>query len=686
MSSEIDFDLDSALDSLPSCLRCRRQRRRCDRLLPSCQKCLDAHAECETWDHILEETFPRSYIYTLHQRLRALNEILALDDQQEKTKPDPVNEFVGANDGLKLPDENSSNPYGGILTTNPPDALIVPKGVNNDINRVFWGYSSAFAYLNIYLSSIKSTPEAPTQHLSGTGFFQDLDLLVFLKRQKQAQSPDLPPLSVARHLIEIYYLSIETLTPILGKILIIKDVNLVYGLNDTETGNEIGYKFSSRLRIQLVLAIAMRIAASSRQEVPQHTTSRHDTRRKLLEASEGLFDAATSCLDLGFSGGTFALSSGLPAQEDDDCDPDLSKLRIILLLIVYVFFSPEKGNAWRLLGFAGRLRPKQVLSCTQGHQLTRKNCTACGLQIQQRAKFETIYRSLECYEVIVSIAYGRPISIVEANDHVLYDIRGPMIHTYFMVETRHESLLSFRRWSLSWFKEMETLADSWLHHWDFILSNGGSRDAPIFKSDIKELDNVVEDDLTAYLSTVGRIMRDEVIHSALCFLLQASLVQFPNSSPSSEASPSESGIEDILEVGPEVVRSLIVGYWNLYSTPRFRRFHHDHFQDTAGNSPNQQPEKDDGLQQDRHYEVELILPGNWTFALEVLRAAVTSLWYLRRLPQTPMTEETEGGSQRITLERVLRANVETCMALLGKITTRQEGNWTGAIQAIRSLL
>lgn len=55
----MDFDIDSALDSLSSCIRCRKQRIRCDRLLPSCQKCVDAQVECETWDHILEDAVPR---------------------------------------------------------------------------------------------------------------------------------------------------------------------------------------------------------------------------------------------------------------------------------------------------------------------------------------------------------------------------------------------------------------------------------------------------------------------------------------------------------------------------------------------------------------------------------------------------------------------------------------------------
>ncbi|CAK7231243.1 hypothetical protein SCUCBS95973_007845 [Sporothrix curviconia] len=63
------IDLATLLESLPACKRCRKNRRRCDTLLPSCANCSKAGVECIFFDHALQEELPRSYIASLVEHL-----------------------------------------------------------------------------------------------------------------------------------------------------------------------------------------------------------------------------------------------------------------------------------------------------------------------------------------------------------------------------------------------------------------------------------------------------------------------------------------------------------------------------------------------------------------------------------------------------------------------------------------
>src|ERR1700712_3458281 len=57
---------------LPTCVRCRRLRRKCDTQLPNCRLCEKAGVECIFNDHALNQPLPRAYVQSLLTRLENL--------------------------------------------------------------------------------------------------------------------------------------------------------------------------------------------------------------------------------------------------------------------------------------------------------------------------------------------------------------------------------------------------------------------------------------------------------------------------------------------------------------------------------------------------------------------------------------------------------------------------------------
>ncbi|KAI1618602.1 hypothetical protein EDD36DRAFT_414265 [Exophiala viscosa] len=65
-------DLDTLLQLLPACRRCRSHKRRCDTQLPVCANCSKVGADCVFFDHVSKELLPRTYIASLVDHLRSL--------------------------------------------------------------------------------------------------------------------------------------------------------------------------------------------------------------------------------------------------------------------------------------------------------------------------------------------------------------------------------------------------------------------------------------------------------------------------------------------------------------------------------------------------------------------------------------------------------------------------------------
>lgn len=59
-SGPVEATRHALQQSLPTCHRCRRLRRKCDTQLPSCRMCEKAGAECTFYDHALKQTLPRA--------------------------------------------------------------------------------------------------------------------------------------------------------------------------------------------------------------------------------------------------------------------------------------------------------------------------------------------------------------------------------------------------------------------------------------------------------------------------------------------------------------------------------------------------------------------------------------------------------------------------------------------------
>lgn len=79
-------DLDTLLQLLPACRRCRGHKRRCDTQLPACANCTKVGADCVFFDHVSKELLPRTYVASLVDHLRSL------ETSRESLAPDAASE------------------------------------------------------------------------------------------------------------------------------------------------------------------------------------------------------------------------------------------------------------------------------------------------------------------------------------------------------------------------------------------------------------------------------------------------------------------------------------------------------------------------------------------------------------------------------------------------------------------
>ncbi|PWN53135.1 hypothetical protein IE53DRAFT_211347 [Violaceomyces palustris] len=67
---------------LPACDRCRARKTKCDAALPACSACVKAGVECVGEDRASGQAVPRSYVWTLEQRVKELEQQCRSDQSQ----------------------------------------------------------------------------------------------------------------------------------------------------------------------------------------------------------------------------------------------------------------------------------------------------------------------------------------------------------------------------------------------------------------------------------------------------------------------------------------------------------------------------------------------------------------------------------------------------------------------------
>lgn len=384
-----------------------------------------------------------SYIYRLREKLQVLDEELAISEEHvPEGLQDPV-DISGFNTtrsssqaSIRRVDEGSNhNSAWGVAVPSGQGRVIdastgcfteitdhVPPTSNGDSSHhegaMYWGPSSAFAHLDLFLSKVDthSMTRPPREELT-PGFLDSPDFLDFLNQFKQTSNAMVPPPeSVAVSLFEVFTIAIETFTPIVGTELFGQDLHMWYGVQHNASLSQHDDRRQSCLRAQLVLAIAVRILISHQRPDPSVSSDQRGRQTQILELSTTYFQAAASNLELAFDSGSF-LSSPSQSATSLDKRQNVQSLRFLLLLVVYVLLDPRQGNVWELLGYAGRLREDILLSYRTGQTSALEGYDTSCTSTSRVAGLGALSNSLDCFEIQAGISFGRPIQISSPGEY-----------------------------------------------------------------------------------------------------------------------------------------------------------------------------------------------------------------------------------------------------------------------------
>lgn len=294
-----DAYIASALAQLPPCQHCRKRRTKCDRLLPSCRRCVKSGIECKFYDPVLSRDTPRQYVCALKEKFDSLSSIL-------KKSPERPEDH---NNGL------------GSITRQAVRALSPAIEVRGPIQlQPYIGNMSMFNQMSALTTKVtllgKPVTFPPKPKLQGI-----LRMVPMSYRPASNGPASLPAHDIAQSLATQYFYSFELLCPIFGLENINKAIDSVY---NKRSPNALAAT-QSNVTVSLILALMTRLL--SRKDVG------------LAEWSKALFERAMTdyhhlISTLGY--------------------PSISSLKINILLCWYLWLSPSSGNVWRMTGQADR--------------------------------------------------------------------------------------------------------------------------------------------------------------------------------------------------------------------------------------------------------------------------------------------------------------------------------------------
>ncbi|KIW81144.1 hypothetical protein Z517_04167 [Fonsecaea pedrosoi CBS 271.37] len=365
-------ELDYALQSLPSCQRCRRLRKRCDPQMPACRLCQSADVDCTIFDHALQQTLSRKYIQSLVTRLDSLKAKYATVTQGADAGRQDLSETVpGGLEAHQVPRASPSlaesiadTDLGGDFNNHFP----VPS-VNGLTSR-FYGSSSVFALAVevLALASDKKlfTPSDPLEPLLSPqdGHDRDLDAVaptaVFDTGRDFVQS-----------LITDYMASINVIHPCIVGTHLEKDIDRFLA---TSGALEFDAEKVQRTEKYQCFRIAMMCSISCAAKA-RHSPS--------LVAYGNQFYA-----------------QAVRYVEEVTAEVSLQSLEALLLLVIYCLFNPRKGNIWKILDFACRLSIQLGYHTEQGHSALESE--------DEKTWRRTAFWSLYSIERLVGQCFGRP--------------------------------------------------------------------------------------------------------------------------------------------------------------------------------------------------------------------------------------------------------------------------------------
>lgn len=331
-----------------------QRKTRCDPALPRCEPCERNNAHCEYYDSAKNRTIPRTYITSLQETVRKLNEELKSLEKEEEYEPD--HEAMARGAGLVKFSENDESrflgPSSGIAITRFVMEFAKQKSTRGTITDVVPHHAAQEIKEKFDAESSKNTSKVYPLISS-------------------VAATELPNRALMDSLIEIYMVKAQYMLPLLHEPSFRRELQSVYDGSTDPTLN---------FQVRLVVAISM---------------------QKLDKQYAGLADS-------------FYLAA-LPFLTGAVQKMDLSTLQCFALIAQYSLLTPTRTAAYWVVGIAAKLCQELGLCEEETIHRPPSGGRPNALEVDMRRRLFWIILSMEYG---LSHSLGRPSAFGVTVDNI----------------------------------------------------------------------------------------------------------------------------------------------------------------------------------------------------------------------------------------------------------------------------
>lgn len=399
---------------LPTCQRCRRLRRKCDTQLPACRLCQKGKAECTFFDHALQQSLPRSYVYSLLNRLGRLRAVQATISGGVLGP----NSLTGSYNDVAYAD--SARPISSSsIAPQQYDWRLGGDRVSFDKHFVidhanptcwqFFGSSSAYslAVEVLVVAQARFGPMTHPENYAGPEFKLNLEIPESLERP---QYRPLPAREEVEMLVNLYTKSTNVINGYSDNAQIAIEIDTYLRNQKSEIKYLTGLEAHQFFRVAMICAIA------------SANKARHDSR--YASESFNYYREAIQC------------------AEEVTSDISLDALQALLLIVLFVFFYPHRGDVWKLLDYACRLSVELNVHCEPNDEFEdersrqRRRSIFWGLYSLERTFGQHLGRPSDLAEEIITAEYPANLTTAPVDQSYLQQML--VSHYYRLIYLRSE--------------------------------------------------------------------------------------------------------------------------------------------------------------------------------------------------------------------------------------------------------
>lgn len=332
--------------TVTACVRCRQRKTRCDPALPRCEPCERSNAHCEYFDSTRNKVIPRTYITSLQDNVRRLQEQLKALQYERHQEPD--HEAMAREAGLVQFSENEECRFLG-----PSSGIAITRFVMDFARRNASSTGRSIKDVVSQQSAQEIKHKFVIESSKPTSMVYPLISSV--------AAPELPNSHLMERLVDIYMVKAQYMLPLLHEPTFKDDLQKVYDGSSDPTLN---------FQVRMVVAISM---------------------QKLDTQYAGLADS-------------YYLAA-LPFLTGAIQKKDLSTLQCYALIAQYSLLTPTRTAAYWVVGLAGKLCQELGICEEETIETPKDGSRPDFLEIDMRRRLYWIICSME-YGLAHSL--GRP--------------------------------------------------------------------------------------------------------------------------------------------------------------------------------------------------------------------------------------------------------------------------------------